>query len=240
MAFGLAARRKTLPGMGLHRKLCVGPRSDWIRSRILDRKRTNGLDAGLYFVDRCCREMSVSRTMKTFTVVGTLLVVASAAGADIGSVFVASDGRPNAADTGGTRGLRSPVDLRTSTPVIPCPDKSSQLVADGPAVDGALRPDPPSAALCVTALFGLSAWQLGRSCRRINLAYVPEWYHAGPPWRIGSATALDPSFAVLPADLDGEAVIPEPLGERWLTHVRRVRRQYFVSIRCPRAPPARQ
>lgn len=176
----------------------------------------------------------------TIAVVGTLLVAAPFAGAATGSAVAVSDDRPNAAGAGATEGLPSPSGLRTSAPFMPCPDGPRAVSSADIAADVTLRADPPSAALCFTALFGLGAWQLGKSFRRINLAYVPEWYHAGGPSRIGSATALDPSFAVLPADLGGSPLVVKAVGERCPMHARRLRQQQFISIRCPRAPPVWQ
>jgi len=171
----------------------------------------------------------------TVAVVGTLLAAASVACADIGSAVSISDASPSAAGAGAAWGMPSSSDLHTSTPVMPRPD-APESVSEAAAAEVVLRADPSSAALCFTALFGLGAWQVGKSFRRFNLACVPEWYHTGGPARIGPATPLDPSFAVLPAEVDGTLSIKDPLGEP-CPHVQRLRQQVYTSIRCPRAPP---
>ncbi|NLF29428.1 MAG: hypothetical protein GX591_00920 [Planctomycetes bacterium] len=157
----------------------------------------------------------------------------SLAGADISAAVAVPDASAGAEATWSPF---SAADLSTSTPVMPCLDPS-QAVSDAPADPGVLRADPPSAALCLATLCGLGAWQIGKSFRRINLAYVPEWYHTGGPSRIGPATPLDPSFAVLPVDAVSDPSLRDGVGERHVVHVGRLRQQYFASIRCPRAPP---
>ena len=50
---------------------------------------------------------------------------------------------------------------------------------------------PGSAALLVSALVSVGAWQLARSAKNLHLANLPEWYHSGAPDQIGHAVAFD-------------------------------------------------
>ena len=105
-----------------------------------------------------------------------------------------------------------------------------------------LPPGPDSATLFLLALSGVGVWQLGRTTRRLNVGFVPEWYHTGGPTQIGHATPLDLDFAsaAMPiCDLDGLLTIEREAPSVWW--MLDIATQHFSEDHsyqaAPRGPP---
>ena len=88
----------------------------------------------------------------------------------------------------------------------PFSSETSQIPVDEsvPAGGHALRElrqlprTPGSAALLLSALVSVGAWQLVRSAKNLSLDHLPAWYHSGAPEQIGHAVAFDFYLAALP------------------------------------------
>ena len=101
-----------------------------------------------------------------------------------------------------------------------------------------LPPAPSSMALVLSALASLGAYQGVRSFKRMHLNFTPDWYHTGGPAQIGHATPFNLDFGALPVCIFDQPVarpafayrIPRELGSR-------LRSQFFLLVRSPRAPP---
>jgi len=113
-------------------------------------------------------------------------------------------------------------------------DEGNSVTLDMPATPG-------SAALFLSAMASLGAYQLVRSARLLNLADVPAWYHTGGPIQVGHAVPLDLTFTT-PLLCSFE----EPVGEPVYCHRVAIAPGVLRSQRihpatgAPRAPPALQ
>ncbi|MCD6304139.1 MAG: hypothetical protein J7M21_04170 [Planctomycetes bacterium] len=119
---------------------------------------------------------------------------------------------------------------------------------DGGAVPADVRPpeirgdsdSPGGLSLLLMAVGGLGACGLGRSARKIHLAGLPAWYHAGGARQVGHVVALGP-------DLQPAAMTPPPTPQRRAgSSARRTKdlprafrsSQHTPSAWIPRGPPA--
>ena len=103
-----------------------------------------------------------------------------------------------------------------------------------------LPPAPGSAALFLSALVSVGAWQLVRSARHISFSAVPEWYHTGGPAQVGHAVAIDLDFGAMPLCSFAPPAPPPPDS----FHARREFRvrfapQHTLAVKSPRGPPVR-
>jgi len=102
-----------------------------------------------------------------------------------------------------------------------------------------LPPAPGSAALFLSAMVSLGAWQLVRSSRDLHLGAMPEWYHPGGPAQIGHTTVFDLEFSAV-ALCVFDAPTPAPVFSNRLARESRPRcfDQHVLSQADPRGPPA--
>ena len=101
-----------------------------------------------------------------------------------------------------------------------------------------LPPLPSSAALFLAGMASLGALKAGRSVRRIHLAPLPDWYHAGGPAMVGHACPFDldsasPALCLFAVPVDRPGVLsrlrPPP--------ARRPAPQFASILRASRPPP---
>lgn len=100
---------------------------------------------------------------------------------------------------------------------------------------------PNSAALVLSAMLTLGAWQVLRSASHLHLAPLPDWYHPGGPKQIGHVTPLDLNFGNITLCLfDGPITEPQNarVDVRPDDDARLAYEQFRLSSRTPRAPPS--
>lgn len=122
--------------------------------------------------------------------------------------------------------------------VIDPPSANAPLGPASKADVISLPPAPGSAALFLSAMVSLGAWQLVRSSRDLHLGAMPDWYHTGAPAQIGHATVFDFEFSsAAPCLFDDPA--PSPVFSHRVAHESRLRlsAQPVLSEADPRGPP---
>ena len=160
----------------------------------------------------------------------------------------------------GFDGIRSVSDSPVCRVGYDCPleslvlsaDQLALLVPNTDTVDGAnsdtgksatleMPATPGSAALFLSAMASLGAYQLVRSARHLNLTDVPAWYHTGGPVQVGHAVPLDLTFAT-PLLCRFEEPVGEPASRHRITIAPGVLRAQRIhpTTGAPRAPPALQ
>ena len=103
-----------------------------------------------------------------------------------------------------------------------------------------LPPAPGSAALFLSALVSVGAWQLVRSARQINFSAVPEWYHTCAPAQVGHAVAVDLDFGAMPlCSFASPPVKPPDYYNTWRECRVRFAAQHTLTVQPPRGPPLR-
>ncbi len=104
-----------------------------------------------------------------------------------------------------------------------------------------LPPAPSSLALGLTALAGLSLYQVRQALRRGQLAAPAEWYHTGGPQQIGHTTPFDPDrndTQQLPACLFDEVVATVGVVPSYSRGPDRVLAGVLLALAsAPRGPP---
>ncbi len=124
------------------------------------------------------------------------------------------------------------------------------LPPDEADVEPAVEETPPcpvltegvdSFGLCLSALVGLGLCGAGRSVKKTSLGFIPDWYHHGGPYQIGSSQVVGPdclcATAVSFVQPDG---LPEDLSEQYHrgTIAPLLRKSQFVpTILASRGPP---
>lgn len=101
-----------------------------------------------------------------------------------------------------------------------------------------LPPAPGSAALFLSAMVSLGAWQLVRSGRDMHLGSMPEWYHTGAPAQVGHTTVFDLDYSgVVLCVFD--APTPAPVDSSWRARESRPQwlDEHILSQADPRGPP---
>ncbi len=104
-----------------------------------------------------------------------------------------------------------------------------------------LPPAPNSAALFLSALLSVGAYQLARNARHFSLSHLPEWYHPGAPDQIGGSFVFDLNpickavcvFEDVDWALRRGGVYKQP--PELYAHFDS---QYDIAPTAPRAPPA--